>query len=190
MRIDPREPPRVAAAFAVAWFVVVTIAQSDAGVPFPIFLTIVASGVLIVSWWAARLAWAVGLGWRADPSTGVCGWPIWSIVPVALALGIAASASTGPLALRVRLGGAALLRAAPSLEAVAAADLQASPARVGLFRVRELVRSGTELRFMTSECGLVDTCGVVYAPDGPPPHRGEDTLTHLYGPWWHVEQSW
>lgn len=178
------------AVVAVAWLGFVTVAQSDAGVPFPVFLSIVASGVLVLSWWAARAAWAVGLGRPDGAGVGLRRWLTWTVVPAALGLGIAASASRGPLALRVRLGGDALLRAAPSLEAVAAADLQASPARVGLFRVRELTRSGAELRFMTSECGLVDTCGVVYSPGGRPARRGEDTLTHLYGPWWHVHQSW
>ncbi len=79
--------------------------------------------------------------------------------------------------------------AAPRLVA-AAESLRVARPRVGLFHVRGIEKYGEELRFLTSECGLVDTCGVIYAPTAPPSRRGEDSFQHLFGPWWHWYQSW
>ena len=62
--------------------------------------------------------------------------------------------------------------------------------RVGLFSVDEFSQFGGEMRFLTSSCGLVDACGLVFSPGGRPPNRGEDSFTHLYGSWWHWYQSW
>jgi hypothetical protein len=42
------------------------------------------------------------------------------------------------------------------------------------------------VRFITTPCGVVDACGVVYAPFGPPSRWMEDQFTSLHGAWWHV----
>jgi hypothetical protein len=180
-----RDPPRIAAILSVAWLVVATVQQSDTGVSFLPSLLTAAAALSLIVWWVARVVLAVFAGrehirWGAP----------WAVVPGALALGALASISLLPLSLRVRLSADSLVRAAPSLAALSASDLRESGARVGLFRVREFQSIDSELRFITSECGLLDTCGLVFSPNGVPVHRGEDSFTHLYGPWWHLYQSW
>jgi hypothetical protein len=58
--------------------------------------------------------------------------------------------------------------------------------RVGLFRLRdaEVLPQGV-VRMITTECGVVDTCGLVYSPTGAPPRVGEDVYDSLGGPWYH-----
>jgi len=58
--------------------------------------------------------------------------------------------------------------------------------RVGLFWLRdtEVLPQGA-VRMITTECGVVDTCGVVYSPTGRPPVIGEDVYESLGGPWYH-----
>ena len=154
---------------AGAWLLVDAIAHSDGGVAFPLFLALVAGAIALAGWWLARTALTLAFArekqepWRSR---------LW--VPSALLLGLLLAWSDVPLMIRVRLG-----------------EVSLKQGHHGLFRVRELTRfENGELRFLTSSCGLVDQCGVVYSPAGPPPNRGEDSFTHLYGPWWHWHQSW
>jgi hypothetical protein len=58
--------------------------------------------------------------------------------------------------------------------------------RVGLFRLRnaEVLPHGV-VRMITTECGVVDSCGLVYSPAGTPPVVGEDVYDSLGGPWYH-----
>jgi hypothetical protein len=69
------------------------------------------------------------------------------------------------------------------LSQVSPEDLYENGRWVGLFHVTEFSQYGSELRFITNECGLLDSCGFVYSPDGPPQHRGEDSFSHLFGAW-------
>jgi hypothetical protein len=183
-------PPRVTAAVAFVWAVAASIAESDAGMAFPTWMILAGAGVLLTMWWLFRLTAAVARrrGIRIAPSRAALA--IWMALPVSLTIVLAAAATSTLLVARVALSAPALERSASTLAAVSPRELYTRPRRIGLFRVREFARFGRELRFLTSECGLVDNCGIVYSPDGPPQRRGEDSFTHLYGDWWHWYQSW
>jgi hypothetical protein len=60
---------------------------------------------------------------------------------------------------------------------------------IGLFHVEFASVYDGQVRFLTAGCGLLDSCGVVYSPSGPPTMRGEDRFRHLDGPWWHVNEG-
>ena len=61
------------------------------------------------------------------------------------------------------------------------------PEWIGLFRVERITtHENGQVRFITTPCGVVDSCGVVYAPSGTPSRYMEDQFTPLHGAWWHV----
>lgn len=154
---------------ASAWLVVVAAAYTDAGVAFPLFMVLVTALIALGGWWLARTG--LSLVFARDVKES---WRSRLFLPAALVCGVLLASSDLPLMLRLRLSETSL-----------------KSGGTGLFRVREFQRFDKgELRFLTSSCGLVDQCGVVYSPAGKPPNRGEDSFTHLYGSWWHWYQSW
>jgi hypothetical protein len=58
--------------------------------------------------------------------------------------------------------------------------------RVGLFLVERTEVVGEQVRFITSTCGVLASCGVVYAPSDPPVRWQEDTFSPLTARWWHL----
>jgi hypothetical protein len=182
-------PPRVAAAAAIAWLVVVAWAESDAGVPFPRWMALAGVGVALLGWWLLRFAVAAVVA-RRNPGILFAHAIAWAVIPVAVAAATVVGNTLVPLRGRVWLSSRALVKSAADLEGIPADDLRTRPRRVGLFWVQEFQRVDSELRFITTECGLVDTCGLVYSPAGAPAHRGEDSFSHLFDGWWHLYQSW
>ena len=185
-RLD--EPPRVGAVLAVAWLVAVAVAESDAGMPFPRWMVIAGIGVLLLGWWLLRFVVAAVVG-RRNPGILFAHAVAWAVIPSAVVAAVVVGNTFPLLRTRVWLSSRALVKSAADLEGIPANDLRTRPQWVGLFWVREFQRVDSELRFITTECGLVDTCGLVYSPAAPV-HRGEDSFSHLYGAWWHLYQSW
>ncbi len=182
-------PPRVAVVLAIAWLVAVGWAESDAGVPFPRWMALAGIGVVLLGWWLLRLVVAAVVG-RRNPGILLAHAVAWAAIPALVAAAVALGNTFVLLRARVWLSSRALVRAAADLEGIPADGLRVRPQRVGLFWVREFQRVDSELRFITTECGLVDTCGVVYSPAGGPVHRGEDSFSRLFGGWWYLYQSW
>ena len=61
----------------------------------------------------------------------------------------------------------------------------AQPVSVGLFEVDQVhVLPNGIVRMTTTACGVVDTCGIVYSPRGPPPSDGGDRYTEIGDGWW------
>jgi hypothetical protein len=58
--------------------------------------------------------------------------------------------------------------------------------RVGLFVIRRATFHDNRLRLVTSRCGFVDECGIVYSPLPLPSRFGDNYYTHLGGPWYHL----
>jgi hypothetical protein len=174
---------------AIAWLVAVVLAESDAGVPFPRWMVLAGIGVVLLGWWALRFVVAAAVG-RRNPGMLFAHAVAWVVIPGAVVAAVIVGNTFALLRARVWLSSRALVRSAADLEGIPADDLRARPQRVGLFWVREFRHVDSELRFITSECGLLDTCGIVYSPPGVPVHRGEDSFSHLFGGWWHLYQSW
>jgi hypothetical protein len=166
------------------WLVAVIVTLSDAGVPFPVWMLLAGSFILLTVWWGLR---GVILFIRPPDGTSRLSWLRG---PAMLLLGLLVANTGWLLSVRLAASASALRRCAPELQAIPSNVLHSHPRWVGLFRVHEFSQFGDELRFLTNECGLADTCGVVYSPAGRPQRRGEDSFTHLYGPWWHWYQSW
>src|SRR5262249_40771168 len=146
-------------------------------------------GVVRLGWWMLRLVIAAFVG-RRNRGILFAYALAWAVIP---AVAVAAVVVGDPFCLlraRVWLSSRALVRSAAELEGIPADNLRTRPQRVGLFWVQGFQRVGSELRFITNECGLVDTCGLIYSGAEAPMHRGEDSFSHLYGGWWHLYQSW
>jgi hypothetical protein len=177
---------RLETAATALWLTAVVVTTSDTGIPFPVFMVLFGVLVLLAIWWFARGVILLTAWKGSQPGL----WLAWLRGPVMVAAGILLASTPWLLAVRLSMSSSSLLREAPALSAISAETLRQSGPWVGLFRVREFAQFGPERRFITNECGLVDTCGLVYSPGGTPSHRGEDSFTHLYGPWWHLYQSW
>ena len=62
--------------------------------------------------------------------------------------------------------------------------------RLGLYRAKDIERIGEAVRFNVAPSGFGNKTGFVYSPAGQPPRLGEDTYSHLDGPWYVWEESW
>jgi len=183
-------PPRLLTAITVLWFALVVFTFSDAGVPFPTWLGVSAFSVALSASCIVRLLIAFSQG-RREGMDWLRRHSRWCVSTLALLVSGFILAATSPLlSARIYFSQEVLRQSGPALSAIPQADLFTEGRQVGLFRVREFSQFESELRFLTNECGLVDFCGIVFSPDGPPPNRGEDSFSHLYGPWWHWYRSW
>lgn len=172
-------PPRILCAFAILWLVIVVVTFSDAGVPFPTWFVV---SFLTVAVLACSLIRSIATFTRKNQA-----W--WTLTFAVIASGLALANTSQLLTMRLYLSAGSLQESAALLAAIKPEHLYEEGEWVGLFRVRQFAQYGSELRFITNDCGVVDSCGFVFSPNGPPPNRGEDLLSHLYGPWWHWHQS-
>jgi len=174
---------QVERAAALAWLAVAAFACSDAGIPYPLWMALFLWMVALSAWWVLRVLAAL------VSSSGSERWRSRLFVPAVVAVGLSVASTPFLLMVRVRASQEALMASAPMLARVPPGQLFHEGQRVGLFTVRGFEQPAGELRFLTSACGLVDSCGVVYVPSGRPSRRGRDAFRHLYGPWWHWYQS-
>ena len=178
---------RAAFNFGLAgWVLGMAWASSDAGVGIVDLLAFLAGTALAVLVWGIRTALATRAWLRARRSGASFGWRILWREPAAVLLG--AFLLFSPLSLVARL----LLAApwlAPFVEDVRHSGSPASPGWIGPLHALEIETSGDAVRIITSECGVVDNCGVVYSPAGSPKRVGDDYYSHLWGPWWHWSRS-
>jgi hypothetical protein len=180
---------RAVRAAAIVWSVVAIVAYSDTGVAFPLSMMLAGTGAVIL------LAWLIGLivitalrsasdGRLADTLRS------WFAIPVPIVVTMLLIWLSLPMKARVFFSGPALRQSPTYLTQLPNNRIRQRPPWIGLFRVREFTQFGSELRFLTSDCGVVDNCGLVYSPGGRPPNRGEDSFEHIYAEWWHWHQSW
>jgi hypothetical protein len=157
------------------------VAFSDAGVPFSVWLYLEAAFVILAVTWIARIVVAI---LKRTPEGRLVQSQLryFVSIPAILILATALGGSPALLLARVYLSEDSLVHTQTSNGP--------DDRWIGLFHVRETWRYDNEVRFLTNECGLLDNCGIILSPDAPPKHRGEDSFTHLYGPWWHWYQSW
>ena len=165
-------PPRILLALVLLWAVLFLWLFSDAGVPFPSWVAMSLASIALGLAWTVRLAIAYANQTQErrliSPQLRY-----WVAIPTTLVAAVVLGVSLLPLSLRVYLSADALMSSSPFV----------SPEQhwIGLFLVHESSQFDDERRFLTNDCGLVDSCGIVFSPNGPPPSRGEDSFRHLYG---------
>jgi hypothetical protein len=197
-------PPRILSLLAVLWLIAVLVASSDTGVHVVSLVLFLYSAVLFGVLWLVRVGALVatrrGL---ARPAARRMGW--WTVVPLSLLTGFAFGsmsellppARNPLLRLRFALSETALTHVAEALvsdrggTALAPSEREGlrSRRRIGLFVVRRVDVVDRQVRFITTSCGVVDACGIVYSPGAEPRRWQEDRFTHLQGSWWHVYEG-
>jgi hypothetical protein len=168
----------------LVWVAYLLLFGSDAGVPFfPVLMVVVWSGVAVLLLWVLRVVLHLVVTRNARERRHV---RRLAAEPLAL-LACLAFVSSGA-AFRVRF---MMSRALLNVYVQTAAPEIASGAfvpgvRVGLFWLRdaEVLPQGV-VRLITTECAVVDSCGLVYSPTGAPPRVGEDAYESLGAPWYH-----
>ena len=160
---------------AAAWEVYAIRGVSEAGVGFLEVALGVPAAVLLAVGWACA--------WSADGSSGRArirrmllgfSFPVLAGALVLIPL--------NPLfRLRFAVSQAALTRFAQELERGAP---RLEPVRAGLFQARHVaVVSPEEVRLLTTDCGVIDQCGLAYRPRSRPTGS---RYAHIRGPWYLV----
>jgi hypothetical protein len=169
-------------ALTTAWFLSALVALSNAGLDM---------GAYVIHFYAAL---ALSVGWTFCLITSRRGsHPLsarLSLVALPAAVVVVYLLSTiapprNPL-FRFRF-----LASRPTLAATAQAALVSPPANLkhlALFGIDHLEVYDGQVRFITTSCGLVDRCGIVYSPTPRPTYIHRDHFTSLGGPWYHVHQ--
>lgn len=173
---------------ASAWLIALLVLTSDAGVGIIDFFLFVYGGLALAVWCLARWIVTVRARRRSPVVTGPS-WRQWSIVPICLAAGVALNALEGtrnPLFIaRFRLSEPAFAREAQRLLQTPVPD-ELRDRRLGLFAVQRSEVVDGQVRFITASCGVIDSCGVVFAPTAAPKRFQEDTFVPIFGRWWHL----
>jgi hypothetical protein len=170
------------------WVVYVVLLGSDAGLPFPVVIALAWGGGALLVLWALRLVLHLAITRRAPERRRVRR----VVAELAVVLLCFAFVSSGA-AFRVRfmLSWPWLNRYVQTAPSTIASGSFKPGARVGLFWLREAeVLPEGVVRLITSECHIVDQCGLVYSPTGAPPVVGEDMYDALGGRWYHWWRSW
>ena len=166
-------------AAALLWFLYVLDGVTDAGISVLQMLAKYYGAPVVLILWALNLGVYMlrGSGDRVRRLLGIVVAP--SLVVLIF---LADRAYPVPLRWRLEASAAALERTGN--------DTWEHPKIVGLFIVYQKTIVGTELRFNTAQCFVLDECGLVFSPDGPPRRVGEDSFMPLAGSWWLWRDSW
>lgn len=183
-------PPRILAAAAIIWLLVLLILYSDAGVGITGLFMALFGGLGLALAWAIRLVLFL-ISRRRVPTTGSRAW--WLVLPACLVsaaiLGGWFEAPNNALfRWRFRASEEALSRHGRAVLASPAVTAKGTR-RIGLFAVSRIDAHDGQVRFITTHCGVIDSCGVVHSPAGEPKRWQEDRFSHLTGPWWHVYEG-
>jgi hypothetical protein len=150
---------------------------------FDLFVLTAALWMILGAYWLVRL---IAMLFAAGPRQVVSNWGRWAI-PALIVLVAAALIWVGaPLHARLALSRGAMDEMATYVIRTGSTDV---PGVVGLFDVEEVNAPEWGMRFIVGACFL-DRCGFAYSPDGPPPARGENSYSHIDGPWYLWDQSW
>jgi hypothetical protein len=135
-------------------------------------------------WFGAGLVWVVAVVvWRRRYRRWT---PIWWLVPVAIAVGVALASTDLPLRLRFALSRSAL-------EAVVSGGkVNGGPVDAGLYHVGYFEKTEFGYHLQVSSDFLTEW-GFAYSPGGPPPGpdidvptygEGQSSYRHFDGPWY------
>jgi len=178
MRVLERVVAVLTLTTGVVWVVYLLLFGSDAGLPFfPVLVILVLGGAAVLILWVFRVILHVANTRRERERRRV---RRLMAEPVGLLICLAFVASGAAFWARFMVSRSLLN------DYVTASGSVGPGARVGLFWLREAeVLPDGVVRMITTECGVVDACGLVYSPTGRPPVVGEDVYNSLGGPWYH-----
>lgn len=175
--------------FIITWALLATYLFSDVGVSFTSFFIAIVFTVIWSALWTVRLIpqfKKFKIFQRVYSSSIV----IWRLEPVAFILIAALAYSDALMCARLYASSAALegyVNDVRSGRIVMSFEFEnGHPARsVGLYSIYLTEKIPNEgVQFLTSRDGLFDRAGFAYYSSGEPPHRGKNSYTHIYGPWW------
>jgi len=176
-------------ALTLPWLVYLLGWGTDAGITLPVLLVSVWGGLALLVLWLLRLV-LYRRGTRQNRAERHMRRVLLEPVVLLACVGMVWSG----LGFRVRF-----LASRPALDrfvrdarpSMSRGEVAAGT-RVGLFTVQEAeLLPGGSVRLITTECMVVDDCGVAFSPDDtPPPVVGEDMYERLGGGWWHWWRSW
>ena len=177
-------PPRLLHGMTIAstgWFLALCVAHSQAGVDMIWFIVTVYGGAAILVSWLVLLSTSatvrgVRLSLRLAPAGAV----------ILAAMMLVFGQPPNPLfRARFELSRSRFAAAAERCRKQSICDTS----RVALFPVMRSYVTREQIRFITTPCGLVDSCGVAYSPSAVPPKFSEDRYTPLGGGWYHIHES-
>ena len=168
-------------ALTAVWEIYAIRGVSEAGVGFvEVALGVPAAGLLAVAW---ACAWsAPGSPGRTRLRRVLLGISFPVLAGALLLIYLSSQSPLNPLfRLRFAASQAALTRVAQELERGAP---RVEPVRAGLFQARYVtVMSPDEVRLLTTDCGVIDQCGLAYRPQSRP---NGSRYAHIQGPWYLV----
>ena len=176
------------------WCVFIFVAFCDAGSELLVVLPIFYGGLLWGIVWVVRLIRFLmkqrsGLAPEMPRGRALF---YWGIEPATFVFTVALGLSGIFWQIRFRLSASAFdAYAAEVIAGRVALQRRDSDKRwVGLFRVKEteLLEDGV-VRLITAADGF-DDAGFARSPNSPPPIVGEDSYTHIVGPWYRWHRSW
>ena len=179
-------PPRMLAVAALVWLTVLVVQNSDAGIGIVgLFTWVFGAAAIAVVWMVRLVLFFVLRGHR--PDVRMSRWFAVPPVVILCSLLIGLLDAPGGVLFRMRFAASepALTREAEALISTGDRHDQSSR-RIGLFTVARTSVFEGQVRFITTPCGVVDSCGVVYSPNGEPARMMEDRFTRLWNGWWHV----
>lgn len=182
-------PPRLLLGMTAAWLLAVLFYYSNAGVGIEGLFVFIYGGGALVLLLVIRLACFVDATRRLRVPRR---WASWIAAAACLGLAVVTAGCEGrrsPLfKLRFRASEGALAEQA-RLMATDPRQRPSAPVRIGLFTVDRVDVVDGQVRFITSPCGVIDSCGLVYVPSGSPRRFQEDRFSHIKGRWWHLYEG-
>lgn len=166
-------------ALTVAWEAYTVVVVSDAGVGFVDVALLVPAAAILALIWALPSRARGGAGGHGLGRLAL--WLTFPLLGAALvAIYLSSQSPSNPLfRVRFQASESALTRAALDL---AGGEGHAEGVRVGLFHAATATAmSGEEVRFLTTDCGVVDQCGLAYRPRVQPTGA---RYAHITGPWY------
>jgi hypothetical protein len=166
------------------WLVAIVEAYSDSGVGLlGFYLLLFGGGLIGVAWTGiALIAFRPsGLDRRARMR--------WLFVPACLVLGVLTAVTplgTVLFELRFLASERSLTGFAEPLMGTESKSRSLAGRRVGLFRVERIDVVDQQVRLITSACGVIDSCGLVYSRSSPPRRWQRDQFWPVRGSWWRL----
>ena len=166
--------------FSICWLLFLLAPLSSTGLDFPFFT--VTFGITVLF---GALTLVLVLTRRPLNRLSILAWLVHPLAASSLLLLFLSSRSPDHPLFRLRFH-----LSQPALEDATRLALAHGPlataAWVGLFRVRRVHVSQSEVRFVSDGCGVIDECGLMYLTGPIPKGRSKTRVKLLGGPWYHL----